>query len=375
MHKALAPTLLTACAALLAPVVGRAETPPAVGIAIVGLVHDHARGMIPRFAGRTDARLVGIVETNPELIARYQKEFHLPPGFFYPTLEALAAREKVQAVAAFTATSDHRSVVEACAGRGIDVMMEKPLATTLADAQAIAEAAEKGRIQVVVNYETTWYPSVQKAYELLNDQGSIGEPRKFVVHDGHEGPKAIGCSPYFLEWLTDPVRNGGGALMDFGCYGADLVTWMMQGRRPTSVVAVTQHLQPDAYPRVDDEATIVITYPRCQAVIQASWNWPYDRKDMEIYGEHGALMLPNRSTLTLRLGRAAPAAVPTPDIAGPNADPLSYLAAVARREIQPAGLSSLSVNLVACEILDAARRSSATGERVDFPPEPPHGKP
>jgi predicted dehydrogenase len=247
-------------------------------------------------------------------------------------------------------------------------MMEKPMATSLADARAIAEAAKKAGIQVVVNYETSWYPSVQAAYGVLNGQEAIGEARKFVVHDGHEGPKVIGCSKEFLDWLTDPVLNGGGVTMDFGCYGADLVTWMMQGQRPTSVFSVAQHFQPDAYPKVEDEATIVITYPRAQAIIQASWNWPYDRKDMEIYGQRGSLMLPNRSTLLMRQGRGPETAVAAPALAGALADPLSYLCAVVRGELRPSGPSCLAVNLVVCEILDAARESARTGRRVDFSP-------
>ena len=82
-------------------------------------------------------------------------------------------------------------------------------------------------------------------------------------------------SPEFLDWLLDPVRNGGGALTDFGCYGANLMTWLMRGQRPRSVTALTQHLKTDpVYARVDDEATIVLDYPTAQAIIQASWNWP-----------------------------------------------------------------------------------------------------
>jgi len=155
--------------------------------------------------------------------------------------------------------------------------------------------------------------------------------------------------------------------MDFGCYGADMVTWIMGGRRPTSVFCVEQHLQPDAYPRVEDDSTIVVTYPAALAIIQASWNWPYDRKDMEIYGTRGSLILPNRSTLLLRQGRAPEVSLPTPDPKPPEGDPLSYLAAVVRRDIRPSGPSCLAVNLVVCEILDAARESSRTGRRVDFP--------
>ncbi len=357
-----APLLLLAAAFACAE-----EGPPPIRLAIIGLVHDHVGGMLPSLAGRKDVQLVGIVEPDPKLAASYAGRFHLDPKLFFPTLDALRATANVQAVATFTSTYDHRRVVEMCAPLGIDVMMEKPFAVSVDDARAMAAAAAKGGIQVIVNYETTWYRSTQGAHAFVDGQRGIGEIRKIVVHDGHQGPAAIGCSPAFLEWLTDPVKNGGGALMDFGCYGADLVTWLMEGQRPISVFAVTQQLQPAAYPKVDDEATIVVTYPRAQAILQASWNWPYGRKDMEIYGQSGAVLLPDRNTLVLRKGDAPDVTLPAPALSGPDSDALSYLAAVVRREIRPSGLSSVEVNLVATEILDAARESARTGRRVDLP--------
>ena len=179
-------------------------------------------------------------------------------------------------------------------------MMEKPLAVSLEDAHAIEKAAREGKIQVLVNYETTWYGSNQAAYDLAHEN-AIGEIRKVVVHDGHEGPKEIGVGPEFLAWLTDPKLNGAGALFDFGCYGADLMTWLMDGRRPDSVTAVTQQIKPDIYPRVDDEATILVTYPKAQAILQASWNWPFSRKDMEVYGQKGYAITVGRDELRVRL--------------------------------------------------------------------------
>jgi predicted dehydrogenase len=359
--------LLASLLGLAVASAGAQEAPKPVRLAIIGLVHDHVRGMIPSLAGRSDVRLVGIVEPDQKLAALYAERFHLDHSLFFPTLEALRATTSVQAVATFTSTYDHRRVVEMCAPLGIDVMMEKPFAVSMVDARAMAAAAAKGGIQVIVNYETTWYPSTRAAYDFVDGQHGLGEISKIVVHDGHQGPVAIGCSPYFLKWLTDPVLNGGGALMDFGCYGADLVTWFMDGQRPTSVFAVTQNLQPAVYPKVDDEATIVVTYPRAQAIIQPSWNWPYNRKDMEIYGQGGSLRLPDRSSVLLRRSEAPEVALPAPALAGPGADALSYLVAVVRREIRPSGLSSLEVNLVATEILDAARESARTGRRISLP--------
>jgi predicted dehydrogenase len=341
-----------------------------VRFAIVGLVHDHARGFIPSASTRPEIQLVAIVEPDRALSARYAQDYQLPDRLFYTSLEVMLDEIKPQAVAAFTSTFDHQRVVEACASRGVHVMMEKPLAVNMEHARAIADAARKGAIEVVVNYETTWYPANHAAYALVHEQPAIGELRKIVVHDGHQGPKEIGCSAAFLEWLTDPVLNGGGALTDFGCYGANLMTWLMQGQRPTTVFAVTQQIKPDVYPKVDDEATILLTYPHAQGIIQASWNWPFGRKDMEVYGRTGYLLVPDQNRLRLRSSGTEEKDAPVSPLSTPHRDPLSYLAAVAQGDIRPSGLSSLEVNLIVTEILDAARDSARTGKRVTLPAEP-----
>jgi predicted dehydrogenase len=246
-------------------------------------------------------------------------------------------------------------------------MMEKPLAVSMEHARAIRQAATLHRIQVIVNYETTWYPSHKLAYALVHDQGAVGELRKIVVRDGHQGPKEIGCPESFLVWLTDPKLNGGGALMDFGCYGADLITWLMQGQRPSRVTAVTQQLKPEVYPRVDDDATIILSYPRAQCVIQASWNWPIGRKDMDIYGVSGAIQVADRATLQLRkTGGEVRALEPAPLEANLR-EPLGNFIAVVRGEIPVHPLASLETNLIVTEILDAARESARSHRSVELP--------
>jgi scyllo-inositol 2-dehydrogenase (NADP+) len=349
------------------------DSKPPVNYAVIGLAHDHANGFLPRAQNRPEVQLAGIVEPNPDLVARYSRALNLPTNLFAPSLEALLARTNIQAVATFTSTFQHREVVEKCAARGIHVMMEKPLAVSLADGRAMAAAAKKGGIHVIVNYETTWYLGNQEAYAMVHDQHAIGDLRKIVVHDGHRGPKEIGCSPAFLEWLTDPVLNGGGALTDFGCYGADLATWLMDGQRPSAVVAVTQQIKPEVYPKVDDEATILLTYPHAQAIIQASWNWPFDRKDMEVYGRTGYVLVPQRDLLRVRKAGAPETELKLspPSAPNPMTDEIAYFAAVVRGEVQPTGLSSLEVNLIVTEILDAARQSARTGKRIELPSSPP----
>ena len=341
--------------------------PPPVRLAIVGLVHGHVRGFLDRLAGRTDVRLVGIAEPDAALREAYRAKYGLDAGLFHPTVEAMLEAARPQAVAIFTSTFDHPQVVEACAARGVHAMMEKPLAVSMAHARRIADAAARGRIQVLVNYETTWYASNRAVFEAVRS-GSLGPVRKMVAHDGHRGPKEIGVPPEFLRWLTDPELNGGGALTDFGCYGANLFTWLMGDARPISVSAVTQTYKPDVYPRVDDEATIVVAWPAAVGIIQASWNWPFDRKDLEVYGRTGQALTVKRDAVRFRFEGKEEAEVRSAPLAAPEDDTLRHLAAVVRGGIRPSGLSSLENNLIVTEILDAAREAARTGRTVKLPP-------
>jgi predicted dehydrogenase len=347
---------------------GSAQTTRPLRVAIAGLVHGHVSGFLQRYQHRPDLEIVGIAEPDQKLATQYAERFGLAHERFSSDLDQLLQKTHPDAVLTYTSTFDHRRVVEICARRGVSVMMEKPLAVSLDDARAIEKAARDGRIHVLVNYETTWYRSNHAAYDLAHDN-SIGAIRKVVVHDGHSGPKEIGVGPEFLAWLTDPKLNGGGALFDFGCYGADLMTWLMDGRRPDSVTAVTQQIKPDVYPRVDDEATIVLTYPKAQAIIQASWNWPFDRKDMEVYGTNGSVITVRRDDIRVRRksdqqSSANEEQVAAKPIAAPYDDPIAELRAVIFNGAKPDGLTSLETNVIVTEILDAARRSAATGKTV-----------
>ena len=336
---------------------------PPLRVALAGLVHGHASGFFDQFQKRADLRIVGIAEADHQLAAQFAKRYALQPEILYSDLEEMLKATHPQAVLAYTNTYDHRRVVEICARYGVTVMMEKPLAVSFEDARAIETAASSGKIQVLVNYEMIWYPSNQAVYDLVHEN-AIGDIRKIVVHDGHSGPKEIHVGPEFLAWLTDPKLNGAGALFDFGCYGADLATWLMNGRRPDSVTAVTQQIKPDVYPRVDDEATIILTYPKTQVIVQASWNWPFSRKDMEVYGQKGYAITVGRDALRVRLPEKEETSVAAKPLQKANEDSVSYLRAVLLGGLKPEGLSSLETNVIVTEILDAARQSAATGKTI-----------
>jgi predicted dehydrogenase len=333
-------------------------------LAIAGLVHGHVSGFLKGAQGRTDVQIVGIYEPDPALLKQYGDRYKIAESARFTDLTALLDRTKPEAVASFTNTFDHPAIVEAAAARHIHVMMEKPLAVTNADAQRIKRAADRGGVEVFVNYETTWYPSHGAIWSLLKERKAAGEIRKMVAMDGHQGPKAINVQPEFFAWLSDPVKNGAGALYDFGCYGANLMTWLMDNQRPLGVTAVTQHFQPAVYSRVDDEATILVEYPHAQGIIQASWNWPASRKDFEVYGERGYAIATGGNGLRVLLPNEPDHVVTPEPRAADERDSIAHLLAVARGKRKPNGLSSLENNVIVTEILDAARESARTHQRV-----------
>ncbi|MGA8528605.1 MAG: Gfo/Idh/MocA family oxidoreductase [Acidobacteriaceae bacterium] len=349
------------------------QPPPTapVRVAIVGLEHGHVVGFLHEFPRQRDAQLVGIVDSDRALCARYQQEFHLDPSLFYNSIDDLFAHQHPQALLVYTNIAEHRRVIEAAADHGVDAMVEKPLTLSLADALAIRRAARAHHIRVLVNYETTWYPSNAAIDELLQ-QGRLGDIRKVIIRDGHQGPKEIRVQPEFLQWLTNPALNGAGALYDFGCYGADLMTWFMHGETPLSVTAVAQTDKPQIYPHVDDDATIVLRYPHAQAVLLPSWNWTFAVKDTQVYGTKAYAIADNGTHLRERFSESSPEeSLTAPPLSAPQDSSLHYLAAVIRGQLVPKGdLTALDTNIIVMQILDAARTSARTGKTIDLQPLP-----
>ncbi|TCC97409.1 Gfo/Idh/MocA family protein [Pedobacter psychroterrae] len=335
-----------------------------LNVAVAGLNHDHVYLIMNAFE-KSEVNIIGIAEANPELVERFKKRYKLADNIFYTDIKALLKVKKPDIVLAYNAIFDHLSVVEAAAPLGISVMVEKPLAVSVKHAERMAQLARQHKIHLLTNYETTWYSSNQEAYTRIKKDKSIGEIRKIVAHDGHEGPKEIGVSKEFLGWLTDPVMNGGGAIIDFGCYGANLMTWLMDGQAPISVSAVTKQIKKEVYPKVDDDATIVLEYPEATGIIQGSWNWPFSIKDLEVFGETGYVQAVNPNTLRIKNRGKDYQTLSAKPLEVAYRDHLNYLSRVLKNQINPQNdLSSLENNLMVVRILEAAKQSAKEGKKI-----------
>ena len=335
-------------------------------IGVIGLVHDHVHWILGR-KKYGDIELVGIVEPNRQLAQRYSDQYGYSMDMVFNTMEEMAQATQPEAVMAFNSIYDHLGVVEFFAPRKIPIMVEKPLAVNLDHATKMIALAKEHKVPLMTNYETSWYGSNYKAYDLIHKEKKIGDIRKIVFNTGHPGPIEIGCSKEFVSWLTDPVQNGAGSLTDFGCYGANLATWLMEGETPTTVSCITQRIKPDLYPKVEDDATIILTYPKTQVTIQASWNWSHNRKDMSVYGKSGYVICENKEDMQfLENEKEGPKTLKAAPLPNGIHDPFAFFTKVVKEQhkIKAFDLSSLENNLIVMQILEAAKHASNTGKTV-----------
>lgn len=357
------------CVALLTAGVDRVKGQDAASarktrLAVVGLDHDHVWTLLKDIAKEPAAELVAIAETDPGLVSRAQKD--APAGVkFYTDYVAMLDEAKPEAVIVTTSNDRHLEILRQCAKRHIHYSVEKPMATNAADAREMEQLANEAKIKLMVNYWNAWVAPTHDLFHRVR-AGEVGPVQRIVVQYGHHGPKEIGVSPQFANWLYDPVKNGGGAIMDFGCYGAEWSIWLKG--RPTRVYATTRKLKVEQNNKVDDDATIVLDYPDATAVIEASWDWPYSKDVVAVFGPKGSL-LARHGTLQRRSAEARGPDVP-PDgenvtleaLPKERSNPISYFVDCIRNDKLIEDPVSARLNVQVLEILDAARESARTGK-------------
>ena len=343
---------------------GTASTASKTRLAVVGLDHDHVWSMLKDIAGEPSAELVAIAESDPALVSRAQKG--VPASVkFYADYVAMLDETKPDAVIVTTSNDRHLEILRQCAKRHIHYSTEKPMATNAADAREMERLAREANIKLMVNYWNAWVPSSHDIFHRVR-AGEVGPIQRIIVQYGHRGPKEIGISQQFANWLYDPVKNGGGAIMDFGCYGAELSLWLKG--RPSRVYATTRKLKVEQNNKVDDDATIVLDYPDATSVIEASWDWPYGKEQVEVFGPKGSLVA-HHDSLLYRSANAHGPNVP-PDGESVTLDPLpketsnpvTYFVDCIRNNKPIEDPVSAQLNVQVLEILDAARESARTGK-------------
>ena len=337
-------------------------------LAIIGLDHDHVWGLLKDLAGEPNAELVAIADDHQPLVDQAKTKVPSTVKFFSDYVKMLD-ETKPDGVIVTTENDRHLQIMRECANRHVHYSTEKPMATTAADAREMERLANQAGIKVMVNYWNAWVAPTHALYHRVHD-GELGPIQRIIVQYGHQGPKEIGVSKYFADWLYDPVKNGGGAIMDFGCYGAEWAVWLKG--RPALVSAVTQKLKVNQHNAVDDDATIVLDYPDGTAIIEASWDWPYNMGQVQVFGPKGSLLATARDLFSrspkdnVANGALEGERVALDPPAHETNNPVSYFVDCIRNNKPIEDPLSMKLNVQVMEILDAARESVRTGKQQEL---------
>ena len=344
---------------------------PAVRLAIVGLDHDHVWGLLRDIGREPAADLVAIAEPQPELVAKARAQVPSSVKFFSDYARMLEEM-RPDAVVVTTSTNRHLEILRECARRHIHFATEKPMAITSAEAREMESLGREAKIKLMVNYWNVWVAPSQEMHGRVLGR-SIGPVQKILVRYGHQGPKEIGVSKYFADWLYDPVRNGGGALMDFGSYGAEWALWLKG--RPSGVYAYSLKLNAGQPNAVEDDATILLEYPDATATIQASWDWPFNQGQVQAFGPKGSLLATRDALFYQAAG--IPTTIKNPEgralelplVLHETSSAIAYFVYHIRHDLPIEDPVSARMNVEVNEVLDAAKESIRTGAIVKMPAE------
>lgn len=344
-----------------------------LNVGVLGLSHDHVWPNLAALSAGTLGRLAAVAEPDPLLRERLHGLY--ADAALYATFDDLLERRDLDAVFVF---SDNRTSAELgvrALERRLPVMIEKPMAADLAGAEALLAASRRTRMPLMVNWPTAWRPALRHGLALVLD-GAVGEPIQLNHRGGHAGPREFGCSPQFSEWLYDPKRNGGGALIDYCGYGA-LLCRLVLGQ-PERVTAVTPPpRKPDLV--AEDNAVAVLSYPRALGLLEASWTQIGGEPGfaMIVYGDRGTLLVhqprstregervePGRVQLVTPSGSRF---VEPPPLPPDQRDGPTHFLSRLRAQGQVTDLCAADIGRDVQEVITAALQSSASRRVVPLP--------
>ncbi len=333
-------------------------------IGVVGLEHDHVWGALDEAASSQEVKIVGVAEPHEALRQQFSAKFDAPTFARYDQILDAG----LDAVLIFTDNASHPYLIDMAGERGLAVMVEKPLAASIQEADRIVAMVHKHKMRLMVNWPFAWWPQMQQAWKMATD-GTLGRVWQVKYRAAHAGPQKLGCSEFFCDWLFDAERNGAGALIDYCCYGA-LLARLVLGV-PSRVTGIAGRLCNEEL-SVEDNAVLVMTYPRGMAMSEASWSQIGNLSSYItwIYGTEGTLMVQPRTSGQLLWATeehpdGVEVEVPGQEVS--QQSPLAHFAHCLRTGEDFSPFCSLTAGRDAQEILSAGLISAELGEEVSLP--------
>jgi predicted dehydrogenase len=334
-----------------------------IRVAVLSLIHDHIWGNLDKFPALKDVELVAAADAHEDLRARFTEKTGVQKTYAEPA--ELLDKEDLQAVLIYGSNRSTGALVEMAAARGLHCMTEKPMASDLDIADRMLVACRKAGVVLMVNWPTAWSAGMHHALKLARD-GAIGRVWQMKWRGGHCGPDKLGCDKHFVDWLFDPIENGAGAMFDYLGYGASLARLFLG--RPSNVMAIAGRIVRTNIP-VDDNAIVALEYPDANAVIETTWTesvpgWP--PHDIILYGTEGHMVVGRKITIAKPGGKGGSEVEP-PALQSPRSNGPEYFIHCIRTGEPVEGMCSPENSLDAQQIMEAARLSVLTGQKVSLP--------
>lgn len=268
-------------------------------VIVLGLHHDHVWSHLTDLRRSSNMNLIGVADPSLPLLNQARERFNCPT---YADYEELLQQTEADIAYIFTNNLMGAYLAVMAAKRGLHVMIEKPLGADLEGADEAIRVAAEANVRLMVNWPIAWSPVIHQALTMAIE-GDLGRVWQVKYRAAHAGPKELGCSDHFCEWLFDERLNGGGALVDYACYGCALARTLLG--MPSAVLATSGKLVKKELP-VEDNATVLLDYPNASALAEASWSQQGDISSyvVTLYGERGTLVADANESGTLQLADA-----------------------------------------------------------------------
>ncbi len=345
-------------------------------VGFVGLNSDHlwptwGKGIIKEVSELAEYELVAAADKNPPLLKRIEQEFGIKKT--YASYQDMLKKEKIDVAVIGCPNNEKADIIEALAERGIHALIDKTLSANLEQADRIFHSAKKNKIKAIVYYTALFDPKSYECVELATN-GTIGRVLQIEGRVANSGPEHHGCTKYFLEWLFDKEKNGGGSIMDYCTYSALYSRWILG--QPKGVMAVGGRYYKDNI-EAEDNGAILLRYPKALAILQGSWTEfgsdtaakVYPGPHLAVYGTKGSIIWRKTFDETISLVTAdyPEGKVYKPAASKEMKDAPEYLAYCIQNDKPIEGGGSLEVCRDVQEIIEAAYMSIENRKEISLP--------
>jgi glucose-fructose oxidoreductase len=349
-------------------------------VAGVNFDHFHMGDLLRRVHEHPHAEIVAICDEAPARMEEARRNFSIPDDRVYSSIEPCLLESKPDLVILCPAAARHAEWVEKVAPFGSAILVEKPFAASLAEADRMIAAMAKAGKPLAINWPLAWLASHVKCHDLCRS-GAIGDVLEVHYHDGNRGPLWHGAGKIEREPSDEEKASswfyreseGGGSLQDYLGYGTTLATWFNGGQRPLEVMAMWDRREGGAL-EVDEHSLTVVRYATGLSRFETRWGtlsdpWteqPEPRCGFVVRGSEGTIASWDYDDFVTLRTRENPGGetITAPAPVFPHDNPVAYVLDCLERGRSIEGPLSIGVSRLGQEIVDAAVESARTGRVV-----------